>query len=249
MDYRVVTGRERNDIESLQQVIIKAAWPEFMNHDVYISRYWVTIYRRFPEYQYALLGSDDDRVLAIGNTLPLVWDDEPGDLPDRGLDWALEHCFNHLDSGMEYKVLCAFQIVVATDLLGRGLSYDGVREMIKVGREYGLKKLIAPVRPNQKSKYPLTPMINYINWKNEQGLPFDGWMRVHARLGAATVRVCPESMLIEGTPAEWELWTGIKFPESGEYIVPGALVPVKIDRETNRGTYIEPNLWMVHTLR
>jgi len=248
MDYKVVTGRERSDIEELQRPVIQAAWPEFMNHDGYINRFWPTIYRRFPEYQFALLEEDTDNVLAVGNSLPLDWDADINTLPDGGLDWALEHCFNHLDSGKEYHILCAFQIVVAAGLLGRGLSYAAVREMIKIGRENGLKKLIAPVRPNQKSKYPLTPMQNYIGWKNEQGLPFDSWMRVHARLGAATVRVCSESMLIEGTPAEWELWTGMKFPDSGEYIVPGALVPVRINREADKGTYIEPNVWVAHEI-
>lgn len=248
MEYRIVTGRERNDIEELQRPVIRAAWPEFMNHDGYIDRFWPTIYKRFPEYQFALLEKETDRVLAVGNSFPLAWDADINTLPDGGLDWALEHCFHHLDSGGEYKILCAFQIVVAADLLGQGLSRAAVEEMIIIGRVNGLKKLIAPVRPNRKSKYPRIPMKEYIGWKNEQGLPFDGWMRVHTRLGAATVRVCPESMLIEGTPDEWELWTGMKFPESGEYIIPGAIVPVSIDREADKGTYSEPNVWMAHTL-
>lgn len=38
----------------------------------------------------------------------------------------------------------------------------------------------------------------------------------------------------------------MRFPESGEYIVEGALVPVEMDVERDRGTYVEPNVWMVH---
>ena len=248
MDYRVVTGRERNDIEQLQRPVIEAAWPEFMNHDVYINRYWVTIYRSFPEYQFALIEENSDRVLAVGNALPLVRIDKSGNLPDGGLDWALEHCYHNLDSEKNFDTLCAFQIVVVRELLGKGLSYDAVKEMMRIGRDNGLKKLIAPVRPSLKSKFPLIPMQEYIAWKNEEGLPFDGWMRVHARLGATALGICSKSMLIEGTPDEWERWTGMKFPESGEFVVPGALVPVRIDRENGKGIYIEPNVWMVHTL-
>ena len=248
IEYRVVTGRDVSDIADLQRDIIRAAWPEFMNHDSFIDRFWPTIYKRFPGYQYVLLEKNTDRVLAAGNCLPLSWNDAIDSLPDKGLDWALEFCFNHLDAGETYHILCAFQIVVAAGSLGRGLSYAAVREMIKLGQENGLKKLIAPVRPNLKSKYPRVPMQEYIDWKNEQGLPFDGWMRVHTRLGAATVSVCSRSMLIEGTVAEWERWTDLKFPESGEYIVPGVLEPIIIDRESDRGTYIEPNVWMVHAL-
>ena len=37
------------------------------------------------------------------------------------------------------------------------------------------------------------------------------------------------------------------FPESGvDYVVPAALVPVRIDRERDLGRYEEPNVWMRH---
>ena len=36
------------------------------------------------------------------------------------------------------------------------------------------------------------------------------------------------------------------FPESGAYVVSGALVPIEIDRERDEGVYVEPNVWMVH---
>ena len=48
--------------------------------------------------------------------------------------------------------------------------------------------------------------------------------------------------------AKWSAWTGMRFPESGAYIVPGALNPVDIDVEANEGVYIEPNVWTVHSL-
>jgi hypothetical protein len=53
-------------------------------------------------------------------------------------------------------------------------------------------------------------------------------------------------MRVAGTVAEWEEWTEIALPESGAYVVPGALVPVEIDRERDEGVYVEPNVWMVH---
>ncbi|MDP8949080.1 MAG: hypothetical protein M3N00_02395 [Actinomycetota bacterium] len=41
-------------------------------------------------------------------------------------------------------------------------------------------------------------------------------------------------------------WTGMSFPESGPYVVLGALQPVWIDREQNKGRYEDPNVWMRH---
>ena len=121
--------------------------------------------------------------------------------------------------------------------------------MRETAASLGLSDLIAPVRPNQKSRYPLTPIERYITWKRPDGFPLDPWLRVHARLGAEIVRVCERSMTIPGTVAEWESWTGLSFPDSGEYVVPDALVPITIDREADQGLYVEPNVWMRHRVK
>ena len=49
-----------------------------------------------------------------------------------------------------------------------------------------------------------------------------------------------------GTVAEWEEWTGLAFPESGEYVIRGALNPVVVDRDRDEGILTEPNAWMIH---
>jgi hypothetical protein len=54
-------------------------------------------------------------------------------------------------------------------------------------------------------------------------------------------------VVVTGTVAEWEEWTEMAFPESGAYVVSGALVPIEIDRERDEGVYVEPNVWMVHS--
>jgi len=121
-----------------------------------------------------------------------------------------------------------------------------VEVMRAAGREHGLTPLIAPVRPNRKHEFPRIPISEYIGWTSGDNRPFDPWLRVHYDLGARIVKPCQTAMRIAGTVAEWESWTGLHFPESGEYIIPGALVPIRIDREADRGEYIEPNVWMRH---
>jgi hypothetical protein len=74
----------------------------------------------------------------------------------------------------------------------------------------------------------------------------DPWLRTHERVGAEIAKVATESMRIPGTVTQWEEWTELAFPDSGSYVVPGALVPVEIDREEDQGLYLEPNVWMVH---
>jgi hypothetical protein len=53
-------------------------------------------------------------------------------------------------------------------------------------------------------------------------------------------------MKVIGKVADWEAWTGLRFFESGEYIVPGALVPIEMNVEEDLGLYVEPNVWVVH---
>jgi hypothetical protein len=120
--------------------------------------------------------------------------------------------------------------------------------MLAIARAHGLLSLIAPVRPSWKERYPLMPIERYAAWRRDDGLPFDPWMRVHERLGADVLRPEPESLRITGAVEEWESWTAMAFPESGEYVFPQGLAPLTVDRESDRGSYWEPNVWMLHRI-
>jgi hypothetical protein len=118
--------------------------------------------------------------------------------------------------------------------------------MVQIGREKKLETLIIPVRPTLKKDYPQTDIKQYITWKREDGQLFDPWLRVHEKLGGEIIEVCSKAMKISGTISNWENWTGMKFPEKGKYIIPGALKPVEFDIKKNVGIYIEPNVWVEH---
>lgn len=91
-------------------------------------------------------------------------------------------------------------------------------------------------------------MERYVRWRRTDGAPFDPWLRVHWRLGGEILKTAHPSMVVEATVDEWETWSSMAFPESGDYLVPGALVPVQIDREMNVGRYVEPNVWVHHPI-
>lgn len=131
---------------------------------------------------------------------------------------------------------------------GEGLAALMVETMRALCRLHGWDRLIACVRPTLKAAYPLVPIDRYARWTRPDGLPFDPWIRLHVRLGGRIVRCAPASMRIEGSVAEWQTWTGMAFPEGGEYVVPGAAATVSIDREADAGIYLDPNVWLVHDL-
>ena len=76
----------------------------------------------------------------------------------------------------------------------------------------------------------------------------DPWLRVHVRMGARIVKVCPASMNVPGSLALWRSWTSLPFDVSGELEVPGALVPVHVSVEDDHAVHVEPNVWVHHRL-
>lgn len=217
--------------------------PEYNNHGDVLDEYWPRLTDERPDFQFHLVG-DGDEILVRARSIPVRWDGTIEDLP-AGIDGAIARGFAEGAA----NVLCALVIMVPRDEQGRGLSALGVRAMSEIARRHGLESLIAPVRPSWKERYPLVPVERYSAWRRQDGLLFDPWMRVHERLGAAVLKPEPHSLRITGTVAEWETWTEMTFPDSGDYWFPGGLTTVRIDRAGDSGSYWEPNVWMHHVLR
>jgi GNAT superfamily N-acetyltransferase len=245
--FQVITPAHA-DYRDLVRGLTKEVWPEFMLHDPVANENWRELFNRFSEYQLALYDIQKNRVAGMGNSFPLRWEDSLENLPETGWDWAFQEAVNHHKQGIEPNVHCAIQIVVHPDYQGQRLSTPMVEAVRAVTRSKGLQSLIIPIRPSEKHKYPLISLDDYVTWKSERGLPFDPWLRVHVRAGARIVKVCHESKTIRGTRVEWEKWTGLTFPQSGEYIIYGALNPIEMNTEKDEGTYIEPNVWIVHEI-
>lgn len=244
MSEAFVTLEQRPDLADQVQRLSLEAWPEFLHHDAACGRYWRSLYRIFAGFQ-VLVRAPDDTVIAVGHTIPLVWDGTKADLPS-GIDGVLERGVRDAGLGHAPTTLSALAAIVAPSHQRQGLSALILQAMRSTAAAHGLTALIAPVRPTLKQRYPLTPMERYARWTRPDGSHFDPWVRVHRRLGAEFLQIAPQSMVVTGTVEAWETWTGLSFPESGPYIVPGALQPVMIDRERNHGRYEDPNIWMRH---
>jgi hypothetical protein len=128
--------------------------------------------------------------------------------------------------------------------LPAGIDAVGLRAVGDPAAPTALSALAAPVRPSWKDRYPLTPIERYAQWTRDDGLPFDPWMRVHARLGAEILRAEPRSMELAAPRRDWEQWTGMAFPEDGDYVFPGGLAPLTV--ADGAAAYWEPNVWMRH---
>jgi hypothetical protein len=247
MAHTIVSYRERPELDERWEQTVAPAWPEFAMHDTSINANWDTIFEHAPDFQFYVLDEDTDEVLALGNTMPFAWDGDAGTLP-TGIGDILLRAIADREADRTPTASCALQAIVTTGNRGKGLASVVLGEMRARASAAGFEDLVAPVRPSWKARYPLQDLGSYARWTRSDGLPFDPWIRVHVRAGAEFVKVAPDAQTVEGTLADWGSWTGMAFPESGRYIVDGALVPLEVDVERDRGRLVEPNYWMRHRL-
>lgn len=238
------TAAERPDLwaQARDGRLFEGLWPAYNLHGNHTGRYFGALFPRHADLQILFADRRSGRLAARGRTIPFRWDGTLADLP-AGID-ALG--LRAIDQPDRPTALSALAAEVTADYQGGGLSGLVITAMAAVARRHGLAPLVAPVRPSWKDRYPLIPIERYTRWRRHDGLPFDPWQRVHARLGARAVRPEPRSLEITAPVSDWETWTGMAFPDDGEYVFPGGLTPLSVSGGV--GAYWEPNIWMQHDL-
>ncbi len=239
---RVVTLAERPDLTDAM-LGMESTWPEYIRPDPMVIG-WA--FDRHAAHQLVVL--DGDEVVARAATVPFHWDGDPASLPDTGWDEALRMSMMDTYDGRALNTLCALEVAVVPGQRSRHLSGRTLAAVADNARRHGFGDVVVPVRPSRKHLEPHVSMAAYVARTREDGLPEDPWLRVHVREGGQILKVCPVSMTISGSLAQWRGWTGLPFDTSGPVAVPGALNPVEVSVEHDRAVYVEPNVWVRHRL-
>jgi GNAT superfamily N-acetyltransferase len=234
---RLVRYADRPDLIERRDRL-SGSFPTYMHHNEPGGRYWARLYEEHPDFQLALL--DGDALVAELHSVPTPWDGSEADLPS-GWDDAFTRAF---ESERAPTVLCALAIAILPERRGEQLSSRMIDAMRQAARTYGLRELIAPVRPTLKERYPLIPIERFVDWRRDDGTHLDPWIRTHERMGGEIIGVAPDSMVIEAPKADWEEWTGLKLPDDGIYVVAGMLAPLEV--RNGIGRHVEPNVWVRH---
>jgi GNAT superfamily N-acetyltransferase len=223
--------------------LFAGGWPEFIFHDQDTERYIGRVRELFSDLELVLL--DGEEIVAAGWAVPLRWTGEINDLPS-GYNDSLARAVATHEAGERPDTLAILAAQVRVDHQGRGVAGELLLALRNLAGQSGWPRVICPVRPTLKARYPLTPIERYIEWTRPDGAPLDPWIRTHWRLGARVLAPAPRSQVITGTVEEWQTWTGMAFPDSGDYIIPDGLNTLRIDRGTDQGCYVEPNVWVQH---
>jgi GNAT superfamily N-acetyltransferase len=248
MSVEIVRYSVRPELWSDTAEISQEVWPEYNQHGDVLNRHWGRLLDEFPDCQFVLYDEQCGEVIAEGHTTPCCWDGTPEGLGD-GIDAMLVAALQARAAGAQPSALCALAAEIRPRFQGRGLASVVLDAMADIARDMRLTHLVAPVRPSFKDRYPTIPIERYIRWTREDGEPFDPWIRIHARRGGTIAKPAPRSMRITGTITEWETWTGIRFPDDGQFTFPDGLAPLEIDHARDLGSYWEPNVWIVHAIQ
>jgi hypothetical protein len=238
------TAAERPDLVDAMWAI-PSTWPDFMFEDAVANVFCPQLVDVFPEHQ---LMAIDETGTVIGrvNSVPFAWSGHDDELPDRGWDAIIESAFTSQQRAEPTTAVSLLEARLSPQHQGAGLS----TELLKAARHnvlrLGKRDLFGPVRPTGKTLEPFVPMAQYIERRRPDGLPEDPWLRVHVRLGARVVKVCPASMTVSASLQRWREWTGMPLDSSGPIGVEGALTPLHVSVEHDHAVYVESNVWVHH---
>jgi GNAT superfamily N-acetyltransferase len=254
--FAIASAEQRPDLIPAFAELATPVWPSFIAGDRAIVDHWDRLFciglARFQFLVLRVTRSGAEQVVATSNSVPFFWahPDDDASLPDDGWDAVLTAGVEAFAAGRTANALSALSIVVAPEMRGSAVAERLLLNMKDCARHTGFEALVAPVRPTRKPAYPLTAFEDYLGWTSDGGdAPFDPWVRKHVQLGARIVKVAPRSMTVTAPLSRWTAWTGIRFPVSGGYHLPGGLAPLAVDCSTGTGLYEEPNVWMRHPLR
>jgi len=160
------------------------------------------------------------------------WSGEISDLPDCYTD-TLRRAVEGRERADEPDTLVIRGGIVSPARTGQGVAAELLVALRERATTAGWRRVVAPVRPTLKPRYPLTPIEEFARWTRPDGAPLDPWLRTHWRLGGRIIATAPRSQTMTGTVEEWQAWTGVAFPSTGEYVIPEGLSTLQIDREAD----------------
>lgn len=224
--------------------LFAAGFPQFILADQDAKSLIGSVRESFAAWDIALVATGEVPV-AAGWGVPIGWDGQVNQLPSGYTD-SLRRAVDLRRSGGDPDTFVICAGIVHPEHKGSGMAARLIRALVDLATGGGLSQVIAPLRPTLKHRYPLVDIDDYATWTRSDGLPFDPWLRLHVRMGARILCSAPRSQTMTGSVVEWESWTGMAFPASGDYVIPDGLSVLNINLDHDRGEYVEPNVWVRH---
>ncbi len=236
---------ELSDVQVQQyRDAVSVAFPKIIQSSEVIKNNWGYIEDHFPKHQLYLIGADDN-LIGFMNTVPIHYDQSLDQLPNEGWDWLVHKSISDHKLNKAPNTLGGLQVIITKKNQRKGYSKFLIAEAKNMMQKNGYEKFVIPIRPTLKQNYPDMSMVDYLHLKNENKI-YDPWIRTHVDSNAKVISICHKSMNIKGDIKFWENLMNQKIKHSGYHQVSGALNPVYIHLDSNKGEYYEENIWIAY---
>ncbi|NNN02366.1 MAG: hypothetical protein HKL86_11095 [Acidimicrobiaceae bacterium] len=230
--------------EEEMEDLFAEGFPEFIDGDKEVKKYIARVRESFKEYD-LVLTDERNELAATGWGVPITWSGEVGQLPLTFADALRQSVELHDASGVP-NTLVIGGAVVHPARKGSGVAESLIGALCDTATAHQLGNVIAPVRPTRKHLYPLMDIDHYAAWRRSDAKPWDPWLRLHVRIGGQIIAIARQAQTMTASVSQWEEWTRLELPDSGDYIIPKGMSPLHIDKMEDLGTYVEPNIWVRH---
>ena len=187
--------------------------------------YYAELLDAYPEYQLCLVDEDAEYPVAVANSVPSSVRSLTISPRKGGTGWSRRPLARRY--ARQYARRLGRFGPGRPSLQGLCAGDDPLPSRTRRGQ--GLDGVVVPVRPSAKVRHPWVSIADYMAWTDENGRPYDPWLRSHLSAGGKLVGPCERSMVVQEPIAFWENWSKERFERSGAYPLEGALAPVKID--------------------
>jgi len=239
--FRIVAYLQQPELGENIAALEAESFPRYIEEDVVWAEVSPGFYDEFGEFQFFVMDDDKHQLAGLCNSVPFTWDGVADHLP--GYHQMLKTALSDWRAGKKPNTFSVVQAIINPEYRGQGVPELIFDEAKRLAREHGMTSIMTALRPTLKDRYPLVEIDEYANWRREDGQLFDPWLRAVERIGGELIRPEAESAIFEASITDWESWTGMKFPASGEYWLPEALSTLHIDRKSNTGRHCEPHVW------
>ncbi|NIB38404.1 hypothetical protein HBA55_02345 [Pseudomaricurvus alkylphenolicus] len=239
--FRIVPYREHPQYVSQALSFEAESFPKYIEEDAVWADISPHFYDEFADFQFFVVDETNHQLVGVCNCVPFNWSGDPDQLPSY--HQMLTDALKDWRAGRQANTLSPVQAIINPVYRGQGVSQLIFAEAARLSRAQRMTSVMVAVRPTLKDQYPLVPIEEYARWRRSDGQLFDPWLRAQERIGSEMIKPVAASTVIEGAIADWERWTGMKFPASGEYWLPGGLSTLTIDLENNIGRHCEPHVW------
>ena len=214
MKLALVTHAERPKLRGTLPEI----WPEFMAHDPVVQSFWPRLYDEYPDFQIWVVDRDGGRAGRCRLRVQRARRAGTEAPSPRGLDWALT-------DGVEAPptALCAVVAGIAPSTAAVASPRRSCAGSGPSRRATGSTRSWRRCGRRGRSATRSSRSSAMRGWRRGDGLPYDPWLRTHERLGGEILASAPRSMTVSARARSGREWTGMAFPEDGDYVVPGAL--------------------------